>query len=244
VKVLVVEDEVLARRELRRLLEEAGGVEVVGEAADGASAVETIDALRPEVVFLDVRLPELSGLEVLERVAHRPAVVFTTAYDRYAVAAFEVEAVDYLVKPFGRARLEATLERVRRRLAAGGPAAPSAALREGLGARPLRRLFARRRDRVVPLPVERIDRIEGADDYAVLCCSGERHLVPLRIRELEQRLDPERFVRIHRSHIVNLDRVAELRPFDEHRLAVRLTSGETLIASRSGSARLRERMHG
>ena len=243
-RVLVVEDEVLARRELRRLLEEAGGLEVVGEAADGRSAVEQIDALRPEVVFLDVRLPELSGLEVLERVAHRPAVVFTTAYDRYAVAAFEVEAVDYLVKPFGRARLEATLERVRRRLASGAPAAPSAALREGMGAWPLRRLFARRGDRIVPLPVERIDRIEGADDYAVVCCAGERHLVALRIRELEQRLDPERFVRIHRSHIVNLDRVAALQPFDEHRLAVRLTSGETLVASRAGSARLRRRMSG
>lgn len=241
-RVLVVEDEVLARRELRQLLAEAGGVEVVGEAADGRSAIEQIDRLRPEVVFLDIRLPEISGLEVLERVAHRPAVVFTTAYDRYAVTAFEIEAVDYLVKPFGRARLEATLERVRRRLDGGAKEQVSDALRDGLSARPLRRLFARRRDRIVPLSVDSIDRIEGADDYAVVCCAGERHLVPLRIRELEQRLDPERFIRIHRSHIVNLDRVLELRPFDEHRLAVRLATGETLVASRAGSARLRDRM--
>jgi two-component system LytT family response regulator len=245
IRVLLVEDEPLARRTLWELLAASEGVEVVGEAADGASAVERIDALRPDLVFLDVRLPELSGLEVLARVRHRPAVVFTTAYDRYAVSAFELEAVDYLVKPFGRARFLATLERVRRRLAEGGPwaaAASPTALAEGLGGRPLSRLFARKHDRIVPVAVDSIDHVEGSDDYALLRSGAERYLVPLRLKDLEERLDPERFVRIHRSHIVNLDRVVELRPFDDHRLEVRLAGGDRIVASRVGSARLRERM--
>jgi len=118
------------------------------------------------------------------------------------------------------------------------------ALHEGLAGRPLRRLFARKRDRIVPLAVEAIDHLEGSDDYALVRCGAERYLVPLRLKELEERLDPERFVRVHRSHIVNLDRVEELRPFDDHRLEVRLAGGDRIVASRLGSARLRERKHG
>ncbi len=243
-RVLVVEDEPLARRHLRRLLAHEPDVEVVGETADGATAIERIAALRPDLVFLDVHLPELSGLEVLERLAELPAIVFTTAYDRYAVAAFDLEAVDYLVKPFGAARLRAAVARARRRLAEPGATSRDAAALRGLAERPLSRLFARKGDRIVPLLVERIDRIEGADDYALVCCARERYFVALRLQDLEQRLDPERFVRIHRSHIVNVERVADLRPFDDHRLAVRLAGGETVVASRAGSLRLRERMKG
>lgn len=242
-RVCLVEDEPLARQHLRRLLAQAADVEVVGEAADGHAAVVAIEAHRPDLVFLDVRLPELSGLEVLDRLEHRPAIVFTTAYDHYAVTAFELEAVDYLVKPFGAARLTATLDRVRRRLAERSPVATAALeTARAIHERPLRRLFARRGERIVPLPVERIDRIEGADDYARILCGRDRYFVALRLQDLEQRLDPDRFLRIHRSHIVNLERIEDLRAFDAHRLAVRLVGGDTLVASRAGSLRLRERM--
>jgi len=242
VRVLIVEDEPLARATLRDYLADEPGVEVIGEAADGLAAVEAIERLAPELIFLDIRLPELSGLGVLERLTRRPAVVFTTAFDRYAVAAFEVEAVDYLVKPFGRERFRQSLARARRRLTEGGETGLSAGLREGLMERPLRRLFARRRDRIIPVPVASVDRIEGAGDYSELHCGDRTFLVSLRLRDLEARLDPERFVRVHRSHLVNLDRVTEIRTRDPHRLEVVLASGAVVPASRAGSATLRRRM--
>jgi two-component system LytT family response regulator len=242
VKALIVEDEPLARRTLLRLLDEEPDIEVVGEASDGLSALEALDRLKPELLFLDVRLPELSGLEVLARAKHRPSVVFTTAFDRYAVAAFEHEAVDYLVKPFGRRRLKETLERVRRRRQSERQTGVPSALGEGLVERPLRRLFARVKGRIVPIPVERIERIEGAGDYCEVHCEGDRYLVDLRLKTLDDRLDGERFLRVHRSHIVNLDRIEEIYSKDPHRLELRMASGARVPASRSGSSRLRARM--
>lgn len=243
-RVLIVEDEPLARATLRDHLAGEEDVEIVGEAADGATAVEAVERLAPDLLFLDVRLPELSGLEVLERLERCPAVVFTTAFDRYAVAAFELEAVDYLVKPFGRERLRRTLARVRERLAVAPGAGLSATLRQGLVELPLRRLFARKRDRIVPVPVARIERIEGAGDYCRLHCDGETFLVSMRLKDLEARLDAERFIRVHRSHLVNLDRVVEIRARDPHRLEVVLLSGALVPASRRGSRGLRRRFEG
>ena len=240
-RVLIVEDEPLARETLHDYLMREADVEVVGEAADGLVAVEEIRRLRPDLLFLDVHLPELSGLQVLERVEKRPAVVFTTAFDRYAVAAFELEAVDYLVKPFGRDRFHATMERVRTRMLDGVAGELPEGLASGLMERPLRRLFARKGDRIIPVPVDRIERITGAGDYSELHCGSESFLVALRLRDLAERLDGERFVRIHRSCIVNMDRVTEIRARDSHRLEAVLVSGSVAQASRSGSALLRRR---
>jgi two-component system LytT family response regulator len=239
IRALVVEDEPLPRRALRDLVEEVDWLELVGEASDGRQAVERIDALRPDLVFLDVHMPEMSGIEVMNRVEHQPAVVFTTAFDRYAVAAFELEAIDYLIKPFGRKRFHATLERVRRRLlAAGGAAAPRASAPPG--ARFLERIFAHKGTRIVPLRVREITRIAAADDYAEAHCRGEAFLVPLRLQELEGRLDPDRFVRVHRSHLINLDHIRQMRPCGDRRLEIDLTDGSRIVASRSGSQKLKE----
>lgn len=241
-RTLIVEDEPLARRTLRRFLSEAPDIEVVGEAADGLSALEAIDRLTPDLLFLDVRLPEISGLEVLARARHAPAVVFTTAFDRYAVAAFEHEAIDYLVKPFGRRRLQETLERVRKRLPGQRRHQISETLGEDLAGRPLRRLYARSKGRIVPIPVERVERFEGAGDYSEVHCGNERYLVDLRLKLLDERLDTDRFLRVHRSHIVNLDRIEQIYARDPHRLELRMASGAVVPASRTGSARLRKRM--
>lgn len=243
VRALVVEDEPLARRTLVELLREVSWLECVGTAADGAEAIERIDALRPDLVFLDVRLPEATGLEVLERARHRPMVIFTTAYDRYAVAAFELEAVDYLLKPFGRKRLLASLDRVRRRFeaAAGAAAAPPA--REGLFERPLRRLFARKGSRLLPVDLARVAHVRASGDYAELLAGGETFLVHVSLSDLEARLDPARFRRVHRCHIVNLDRVVALEPYDDRRLVVVLEGGRRVVASRAGSRALRELAH-
>lgn len=243
VRALVVEDEPEARRTLREYLAEASWVDLVGEAADGREAVARIDRLEPGLVFLDVRLPELSGLEVLKRIRHQPEVVFATAYDRYAVAAFELGALDYLVKPFGRERFRRMLERVRLRLSGDreGPTSAERA-RSALAGAPLRRLFARSGERIVPIPAASILHVQARGDYAEVHAPGGPFLVHVSLAELATHLDPERFVQVHRSHIVNLDAVKLLRPYDDRRLLLVLANGEEIVASRSASEALRHQV--
>jgi len=232
-RTVIAEDEPLARQRLRRFVERDPRLVLVGEAESGTAAVELIDRLAPDLVFLDVQMPECTGLDVLERAAHRPAPVFTTAYPEYALRAFEVEAYDYLVKPFGWTRFQAAVDRVARRLAA--PPAPASA------AEPyLERLFVRRKGEMVPVSMRAVHRIEGAGDYVTLCTDAGQVLADISLSELERRLDPASFRRVHRAHIVNLDHVAAIRPYDERRLSVRFADGSEVVASRAGSQSLRE----
>lgn len=240
VTCVVVDDEPLARLRLRDHVREVAWLELAGEAADGPEAVRIIDAKRPDIVFLDIELPGISGLEVLERTHHRPAVIFTTAFDRYAVAAFELMALDYLLKPFGRERFEVAIERVRHSLDLVAPGQSLERARQALsGGDALRRLFVRERGRIVPIALGEIERIEAQDDYVLLHAAGRRHLVHVTLRDLERRLDPERFLRVHRSHLVNVEHVAELRRGADGRLEVRMRDGTGLLASRDRSRALR-----
>ena len=240
VSCLIVDDEPLARVRLRDLISDVPWLECVGEADSGEAAVRAVDALRPELVFLDVELPEFSGLEVLERACHRPAVVFTTAFDRYAVTAFELMALDYLLKPFGRTRFEAAVERARQALDVGERAPALERARQALAATgPAARLFVRDRGRIVPLALRDVVRLEAQDDYVLIHAAGRRHLVHVSLSDLERRLDPARFLRVHRSHLVNADYVAELIPLGDGRLEVRLRDGTRLPASRARSKDLR-----
>jgi two-component system LytT family response regulator len=187
---------------------------------------------------LDVRLPELSGLEVARRIRHHAEIVFTTAYDRFAVAAFELGALDYLVKPFGRERLAAATERVRARLGhADTPAGDR--VRSSLAPGPLGRLFARRGDRIVPISVEGVTRVQAQGDYAEVHAAEGVFLLRIALADLAARLDPERFRQVHRSHIVNLDAVDHFRPYDDRRLAITLKDGTVVVASRAASEELR-----
>ena len=244
-RALVVEDEPLARQTLREFLSEVDWLSLVGEAADGRAAVEMIDGLLPDVVLLDVQMPELSGLEVLQRARHKPSVVFTTAYDSHAVAAFELEALDYLLKPFGRARFRQAMERVRRRLeeagaqADAGPTLSERAASALQADKPLTRLFVRERDHVVPVRAEDISHFGAEDDYVRVHARGRSYLINLTLNEVESRLDLARFCRVHRSTIVNLDHVERVEPHDR-RLLLRLRDGTQIIASRTGSQLLRE----
>lgn len=245
ISALLVEDEPEARRSLREFLRGVDWIAVVGEAADGRTAVESIDRLRPDLVFLDVQLPEMTGLRVLEKARHAPEVVFTTAYDQYAVAAFEIGALDYLVKPFGRARFLKTLDRLRERLTedegegAAGIASGSHRAREAFAPGPVERLFARRGERIVPILVRDIRRIEAQGDYAEVHTPDGAFLIHVSLKELSARLDPRRFLQVHRSHIVCLDAIEHMRPHDDRRLLIVLKGGGTLVASRAASERLR-----
>lgn len=241
-RAFLVEDEPVARRALRELVAEVEWLECVGEAADGNSAVQAIDELRPDLVFLDVQIPGLDGLEVLRRIRHAPEVVFTTAYDRYAVHAFEIGAIDYLVKPFGRERLQRALERLRARASAPDAAPPaSERARDVTDEGPLRRLFTRRGGQVVPVALADVVRIEARGDYVEVHHRAGADLMHIPLTALMARLDPERFFRIHRSHVVSLDHVRAIRPADDRRFTVVLDDGGEIVASREGSHRLRGR---
>jgi two-component system LytT family response regulator len=237
--VLVADDEPLARRKIRELLRELAWVECLGEASDGAAAVRAIDEQHPDLLLLDISMPGLSGLDVLRRAQYTPAVIFTTAYDRYAVTAFELAALDYLLKPFSRERFLRALERARPalELRAGVPAAERAD--DAFAAAPLRRIFVRDRGGIIPLRTAAVERIEACDDFAYAYAGQRRYRINATLTDLERRLDPAVFVRIHRSHIVNLDHVLAWTPYDGSRFEVRLRDGTIVTASRQRSRVLR-----
>lgn len=239
VRTLVVDDEPVARAGLRGMLTAFEWVEVVGEAADGEAAVEAIDRLRPELVFLDVQMPGLLGTEVLGRIERQPFIIFTTAFSQHAVSAFELGAVDYLLKPFGPARLSAAMERIRS--AIGEPAAVGAIerLSGALAGGPISRLFVRKGGGLVPLPVEEVWWLEAEGDYVIAHTGRTRQALHLSLNRLEERLDPQRFVRVHRGHIVNLDHVRAFKRDARGNLEAELTDGRRVPVSRARAQELR-----
>ncbi len=240
-RVVVADDETLARRKLRQFLEKHDDIDCVGEATDGAEAVQLVNELRPDVLFLDIRMPGVSGLEVVERVREAPHVVFTTAYDKYAVTAFELQALDYLLKPFGEERFEKTLLRVRHILREGGQPDFSTRAQEAIGeSKTLTRFFVRKRGQIVPINVRDVQLLVAGDEYVTLHVGGEKFLVSTRLRILAERLDPDRFIQVHRSYIVNLDYVRAMTPYDGARLQIELMNGNSVVASRTRSKELRK----
>jgi len=240
--VVIADDEAPARALLREYLAGQEDLTVVAECADGFAAVRALSERAPDLVLLDVQMPKLDGFEVLELLAKPPAVVFVTAYDEHALRAFEVNAVDYVLKPVGRDRLERALTRVRERLQEGKAAPPARALSRAARppGQPLQRVIVRDGTEVHVIPVTRIDWIEAQDDYVALHVQGRTHLKNEPLAEIEQALDPARFVRIHRSYLINVDRLTRLElAAKDARVAV-LATGETLPVSRTGYARLKE----
>ena len=238
-KVAIVDDEELARAVVREYLAAVADVEIVAECSNGFEAVKAVSDLRPDLLILDVQMPKLDGFEVLELVGRDVAVVFVTAYDQYALRAFEVHAVDYLLKPFSADRLAAAIERARERLNRGErlPVQDLAA-----AARPAqghtRRILVRDGPRVHVLPVEKIDYVQAQDDYICFRCEGKEYLKEQTLAQLDMSLDPAKFVRIHRSFVLNLDRLARVELDDrDNRIAI-LTDGRRLPVSRAGYTRL------
>jgi len=239
VRALIAGDEPLARRTLRGHLSTVDWIGEISEASDGLNAIRMIDAVKPELVFLDIRMPGTSGIAVAEQIVHRPYIIFTTAYDRYAVTAFEIGALDYLLKPFGRDRVLAVLERARVGLEHGMPPIAARASQVLSQSRPLSRVFVKERGRMIAIPLEQVEHLEACDDYVALCIEGRRHLLHARLHDLYARVDQARFLRVHRSHVVNVDCIKSLEPREGSRLMVVLASGTRIPASRNGSAQLR-----
>lgn len=238
VTALIADDEPIAREGLRAMLRDISWLSCVGEAANGIAAVEAIDRLRPELLFLDIEMPGLSGLDVLRRVTHQPLVLFTTAYAHHAVAAFELGALDYLLKPFAAARLATTLDRVRAAL--GEPMPPTAdRLAEAMGHGPMTRLFVRSGSSIMPVAIETIVRFEAWGDYVTAYTARSRHVLHLSLNRLEERLDPARFVRVHRTHIVNLAQVVAFRRQDKA-LVAEMSDGARVAVNRTKARMFRE----
>lgn len=239
VRTFVVDDEPVARAGLRRMLLSFEWVEVIGEAGDGESAVAAIETLQPELVFLDVQMPRLLGTDVLRRIGRQPFIIFTTAFSEHAVSAFELGAVDYLLKPFGPDRLAAAMERIRG--AIGEPAGTGAIerLTGALGSGPISRLFVRTGGNLVPLLVAQVMSFEADGDYVIAHTERTHHALHLSLGRLEERLDPTRFLRIHRAHIVNLDHVRSFKRDDRGNLEAELANGRRLAVSRSRAHEIR-----
>lgn len=238
-RALVIDDEPMGRELLRGDLERLAGVEVVGGAADGPSGVEAIRRLRPDVVFLDIEMPEMSGLGVVRTLERPPLVVFVTAHQEFAVEAFELDVVDYLLKPVRDARLEEAVARVRRALRRrrssrgtepGSDASPPRRWNDALLGDDglVRRFVARSGGRVRLVPVDAVRWATAAGNYVELHTAGGSHLVRMTMKDLEERLDPARFRRIHRSHLVNVDRIEEIRSDGHGSWDVELKGGTVL----------------
>jgi len=244
-RAMIVDDEELARQLLEEQLREAGGVEIVAQCANGFEAVKSFAETRPDVVFLDIQMPKLDGFEVLELLEHpiSAAVIFVTAYDQYALKAFDAHAVDYLLKPFALDRLRTALEKARARH--GSPEAPrfqaaelaAAARAPGMT---LERVVVKDGTKVHIIPIAKLDYVEAQDDYAGLHSEKKMYLKQQTLASLEAQLDPRRFVRIHRSYVVNLERIARIEPYTKDSRVAVLQDGTQLPVSRAGHAKLRE----
>jgi len=241
IKTIIVDDEEPARGFLRELLQRHPEIEIVAECANGFEAVKAAAETTPDLLFLDIRMPKLDGFEVLELIGGHAAVIFVTGFDEYALRAFDAHAVDYLLKPFTVERFEQALERAK--ALAGGQRLPPTLPSEARppGEQP-RRIVVKDGTRVHIIPLEKLDYVEAQDDYVALHSAGKCYLKQQSIASLEAALDPARFVRIHRSAIVNLERVARIEPYGkESRIAI-LADGTRLPVSRAGYARLLEAM--
>lgn len=247
IRAIIVDDEPLGRTVIREMLRRDQDFAVVGECANGHEAINVIQDERPDLIFLDVQMPEIDGFEVLAalRDDQLPMVIFVTAYDQYAVSAFEVHAVDYLLKPFDRERFGKALQRAKAQLQREQPTDVSQrilALLEEQRVKPkyLERLVIKTNGRIFFLKTEEIDWISAEGNYVNLHVKKDSYLLRETISNLEVQLDPQRFARIHRSQIVNLDRIRELRHWSHGEYQVILHSGEELMLSRS----YREKLHG
>jgi two-component system, LytTR family, response regulator len=230
IRTLIVEDEPLAQQTLLDFARHFSWLQIVGIAADGLTAIRLIDELKPQLIFLDVQIPELSGVEVLRQIKYQPFIIFTTAFDDYALTAFEFEAIDYLQKPFGLERFRQTVERLERRIS-------SQTVNEK--SEPMQRIFVRDRRGLIPLATDEIVWLKADDDYTVIYTESKTFLVGTNLKDFAAKLNPAKFLRVHRSAVVNLDCISRIEE-DNRRLILYMNNGNEVSASRAGSQILKK----
>lgn len=241
-RVIIVEDEEPARDLLKRYLSASTNIEIIGEFADGFEAAKAINSLKPDLVLLDIQLPRLTGFEILEIIEHPAAIIFTTAYDEYALKAFERNAVDYLLKPFSKDRFLQSLERAKERMAA--KSAPNLeTLAENLTPNePLNRIVVKTGKAIQVVPIEQIEMIEASDDYVSIYTKQERFVKKQTMKYFEERLNPNTFIRTHRSYIVNITQIASIELYEKDSYIGILRNGNKVKISASGYKELKEKL--
>ncbi len=246
IRAIIIDDETLARELLKDYIRETGGIVVVAECSDGFTGLKAIQELNPQLIFLDIQMPKLTGFELIEILDKKPEIIFSTAFDQYAIKAFELNAVDYLLKPFSLERFREALEKAIKRI--NSDANPNQfqekyeKLREHLDDSEdiLSRIVVKTRNTIVVLPVHQLYYIESQDDYVMIYVNGAHYLKHKTLGYYEQHLDPKDFLRVHRSYIVRLDQIARIEPYEKSTFMLILKSGERVPVSRSGYNRLKE----
>ncbi len=244
VKTIIVEDEKLARDLIKDYIETHEDFEIIGEYEDGFSGLKAINELKPDLIFLDIQMPKLTGFEMLEVLEHHPAIIFTTAYDQYALKAFEHNALDYLLKPYSKDRFDEAVEKARERVQSGDTAGSIARLVEHRDQEDdeIHRVVVKSRSRIHVIPVDDIIYLEAQDDYVMIYTLQSKHLKQKTMKFFEAHLPVEDFVRIHRSYIVRLSEIAQLQLYEKESYIVILKNGVKLPVSKSGLPRLKKKL--
>jgi two-component system LytT family response regulator len=238
-KALIIEDEKPARDLLKAYLEEFDQVELLGEYDNGFDGLKAVNELQPDVIFLDVQMPKLSGFEMLEVLEHNPEVIFTTAYDQYAIQAFEQNAVDYLLKPFSRERFREAIERLDAR---DRGSIEKIKIHLADGDEKLHRVVIKKSGRIHVFSTSEINFLEAQDDYVMIYTGEGKYLKQQTMKYFEKHLDPEQFIRVHRSYIVNISRIERIEPYEKSNFILILKDGNKIPVSRSGMQQLKENL--
>jgi two-component system LytT family response regulator len=244
IKCIIVDDEELARQLLAEYLEEFDNIEIVADCGSGRDAIRKIDELKADLVLLDVQMPGIDGFDVLENIKSDPFIIFCTAYDKYAIKAFEKNTIDYLLKPLDKARFDQAITRATERI--GNEESNFMHILEDLTTKSApafsNNLFVQKSEKLVNLPVQNIVHLEASKDYTIISTNREQYVSSTGISKLEEKLDPELFIRIHRSTIINLKKLTEIEKFGSGNLAARMENGKTFAISRSYAKAIRERI--
>ena len=244
IETLIIEDEELARNLLKSYLKDHPKIKLVGECENGFEGVQKINELKPDLVFLDIQMPKITGFEMLELLDHKPEIIFTTAYDQYALKAFDFNAVDYLLKPFSKDRLLAAIEKVIDRIGKNESSGEKLEkLSEYAVDEYLDRVVVKDRHKINIIPVENIRYIESLDDYVLIYTNEGRHMKQKTMKYFESHLNPKDFIRIHRSYIVHVINIAEIQQYEKESYVVILKDKTKLKVSKSGYKNIKEVLH-
>ncbi len=244
IRAIIIEDEELGRELIKNYLKDQSQVEIIAECENGFEGIKTIQDLKPDLVFLDIQMPKLNGFEMLEILDERPEIIFTTAYNQYAIQAFELNAIDYLLKPFSKERLLEALQKAITRIktSQAAPATIGKLIQQPLD-EVLERIVVKSNSKISVIPVDKIRYLEAQDDYVMIYTFDSKHLKQGTMKYYEEHLDPKEFMRVHRSYIIRLDQVVQLEPYGKDSYVAKLKDGPAVKISKSGFKSLKEKLN-
>lgn len=244
IKAIIIEDEELGRELIKNYLKDQEGIDIIAECENGFEGIKVIQDMKPDLVFLDIQMPKLNGFEMLEILDERPEIIFTTAYNQYAIQAFELNAVDYLLKPFSKDRLLDAVDKAKQRIKQNLPQTEKI---RNLVQQPLdeivERVVVKSNNKIHVIPVEKIRYLEAQDDYVMIYTLDGKHLKQATMKYFEEHLNPKDFMRVHRSYIIRLDQVVQLEPYGKDNYIAKLKDGPSVKISKNGFRSLKDKLN-